>query len=1530
LSDLGDSLQVIQGDGTLAVFPRSQKQVNLCTSANPLDGKILILGKGKSRHYSWIWANGRVLRFDHLGRLVSIESPSGAAVLLWYGTGHDLMRVRDPQGRELTFEYGALRKPGFHGVIAINSPVGRFAYEHPEPEKGSGHPLRNAGDLVHVRYPVEKPSLPTGRIYHFEDARHPTLLTGISLLEGAKTIRLSTYGYDETGRATMSTHAGGVNKIIIDRSHPDKVIVLNSRGQPTTFRHGLIAGEHRLLEVRGSGCAGCGETNIRYGYDKLARPEEITRLSSSGAPIAGVLIERDELGRPVRRSRVTYGKTKKPTTQLLERVEYDGESIRPRLVATPSVISGRENTLALNYDDRGQVSLVTESGFSPSSNGATPIDRSTSYRYSIGPGGRRLLTEIDGPLPNGPLHSPTDSDITQYEWDNEGRAVSAVTLPGTAKATMHYDGALRLVAAIGQEGKIEWAYDFQGNLTRMRRNGIEYRANYGADGRVLETGVAGAGGLRNQRLFGYDNALRPAWTVSHLGIAHLWEMDTEDRLLRAEMLSSRIKQGERFEYNDDGRPVAATDQHGGVRRFQWNDHGMLDAETDRRGRLNLYRYNESGLVAITRAAGDPLAELRIEIGRDDYGRAQSVKTGRAVFRQVVDDFGRPIELVSADSGRTTRKFDVADRLIGEADGARNRATFEYDVAGRVIRQSVYAIGSSKSSVTAFRYAGARLAAIDHADQSERFEHDAQGRQVARIVVLRLANGHYKTYTTRHRFDERGRLAQTTLPDASLLNYRYNTQDQLVAVEHQRLASSWLSTNTPLAREIERDLIGIRRFVYGNGIEAKFERSAEGGLARAIYQKIGGKGRTLNDTRYLWDAEGNLFEQMNESERQTHAYDGQNRLIATALSKPGTGFGTVHRFLYDPTGNRVLSQDNVLPQEAYASTRESVHSANSSHLTSSGGLVVETNANGHIVKDGDREYKWDALGRLVSIQQAEKVIASYRYNHRGERIEKRTEGGRIHFLYSEKGKVSAEVDSEGRIRRQYIYLGDMPLVVIDSEAGVDAHDPVTAWGRLATSLTRKWTTWANGDIKYTYLHNSHLGAPEFATDASGEVRWSGSYSSFGKVQVDAKGSTWTLNLRLPGQYFDAESNLHYNVHRYYDPSRGRYLSPDPLGLRGGINTYAYADSNPLKNIDPMGLILFAFDGTGNGENPSPQSSLSNVQKFLQSYDQAKNGKAFYITGIGTTNKDMQYEGNMATGDGFAQRIDLGFKFLNGFIDEDNGSGDIDIDVIGFSRGAAEARAWLNMLTKEMGDGTTYTVGKKTRCLNLRFAGLWDTVPHLGINHANEKDYKFAIPAVVKFAAHAVALNEHRSGYSDYDLRSIMSGPNQRSTAVRVESGFIGAHSDIGGGYATGDLSNVALVWMLAHARSQGIAIDTDFVQKKKWNVVSNPIIHDASINYGWRGSVGSTRNVVYGDGPAPLKVLQTKVTFDQVSTESTYRDERQLPKEKLLIQYYLSPKSCHTVQGNPDVGLVNMSQYKTWLDVYKIPVLVEPVAFPCRR
>ncbi len=87
------------------------------------------------------------------------------------------------------------------------------------------------------------------------------------------------------------------------------------------------------------------------------------------------------------------------------------------------------------------------------------------------------------------------------------------------------------------------------------------------------------------------------------------------------------------------------------------------------------------------------------------------------------------------------------------------------------------------------------------------------------------------------------------------------------------------------------------------------------------------------------------------------------------------------------------------------------------------------------------------------------------------------------------------------------------------------------------------------------------------DAARKVIWRWEGEAFGNTP--ASGSV-SVNLRFPGQYYDAETNLHYNHFRYYDPELGRYITSDPIGLRGGMNTYGYVEQNPIIGVDINGL------------------------------------------------------------------------------------------------------------------------------------------------------------------------------------------------------------------------------------------------------------------------------------------------------------------------------------------------------------------------
>ena len=105
----------------------------------------------------------------------------------------------------------------------------------------------------------------------------------------------------------------------------------------------------------------------------------------------------------------------------------------------------------------------------------------------------------------------------------------------------------------------------------------------------------------------------------------------------------------------------------------------------------------------------------------------------------------------------------------------------------------------------------------------------------------------------------------------------------------------------------------------------------------------------------------------------------------------------------------------------------------------------------------------------------------------------------------------------------------------------------------------------------YYHNDHLGTPQILTNDSQAIAWKAVYTPFGEAVPSIQ--TVENPFRFPGQYYDPETGLHYNYFRYYNPQTGRYITPDPIGLEGGINLFTYVASNPMNWIDYFGLVTW---------------------------------------------------------------------------------------------------------------------------------------------------------------------------------------------------------------------------------------------------------------------------------------------------------------------------------------------------------------------
>jgi RHS repeat-associated protein len=210
---------------------------------------------------------------------------------------------------------------------------------------------------------------------------------------------------------------------------------------------------------------------------------------------------------------------------------------------------------------------------------------------------------------------------------------------------------------------------------------------------------------------------------------------------------------------------------------------------------------------------------------------------------------------------------------------------------------------------------------------------------------------------------------------------------------------------------------------------------------------------------------------------------------------------------------------------------------------------------------------DARQRLVQVIKSG-TTSSYLHDPMGRRIRKTVSGTTTWFLW-DGSSVIAEFDAAGVRTKRYAYLaGYAPAQVED----------------------------ANGVY---YAHADHLGTPRLMSGSSGQIVWRSRQEAYGKATVqqdpDANGADVILNIRFPGQYFDAETGLHYNYFRDYDPSIGRYVQSDPIGQLGGFNAFGYVEGDPVRWFDRAGKIrdtntsspipsgsCGGKDGGGNGE------------------------------------------------------------------------------------------------------------------------------------------------------------------------------------------------------------------------------------------------------------------------------------------------------------------------------------------------------------
>ncbi|MER0811083.1 RHS repeat-associated core domain-containing protein, partial [Pseudomonas aeruginosa] len=405
----------------------------------------------------------------------------------------------------------------------------------------------------------------------------------------------------------------------------------------------------------------------------------------------------------------------------------------------------------------------------------------------------------------------------------------------------------------------------------------------------------------------------------------------------------------------------------------------------------------------------------------------------------------------------------------------------------------------------------RLGAIEGARDSLVYRYDERGNLVEQVRSIRLDQQTLLDRVT-YRYDAANQLLEIGYPSGLAIGYPRNAGGQVASVT----LAVGDKAPSPLVGQIAYLPFGpLQRLTWGNGITLSREYDQDYQLLR---QKVGPW-----QSDYQHDANGNI-QQHRHSLWGTldYQYDPLDRLTEER------GVQGRRSYAYDAVGNRTQRSDNPA-SGGTASSQDYQYAPDSNRLTAIGAQAVTSDAAGNLTQDrAARKLAYDAQGRLQSVSLDGQQVAEYRYNALGQRIVKLPPESVTTYLYGPDGQLLGEAEHDGsgrKLRAQYyLWLDSLPLATIDAD--YDAQGKV-------------------GNPTLLYLHGDHLDTPRLATDASGQIAWQWQSDAFGRGEALSQGST-QVNLRFPGQYYDAESGLHYNYFRDYDPETGRYVESDPIG------------------------------------------------------------------------------------------------------------------------------------------------------------------------------------------------------------------------------------------------------------------------------------------------------------------------------------------------------------------------------------------------
>jgi RHS repeat-associated protein len=745
------------------------------------------------------------------------------------------------------------------------------------------------------------------------------------------------------------------------------------------------------------------------------------------------------------------------------------------------------------------------------------------------------------------------------DYDTEERKTIVENSLG-AKTTFYFnefDLPVRVVDALGMES--QYRYSSKGELLSVTDEiGRTTRYKYNAQGDC--TSVTHPDGAVRRFTYAGDSLLQKV--IDEAGAEFHREYDQHGYLIRTtDALGNRRE----YSYNEDGYLDMVVDPLGGETKFKWNELGQIIEYITPLGSITRFGYDEHGnlvwisnpLGQMTRYAYDSLGNLvQVESPDGMKSRYQYDHAGNltnfmdpngVVMRYRYVDHNLLGEQIDALEYKQQFKYNTEGDLV-EIRNERNESyMFTYDMVGRLTREVGFD-GLTKE----YKYdsAGQLITYTDPAGRVTRFVYDICGN----LVMRQRRDG----TTISYGYDSVGRLTRAEAPNSTLI-FKYDPLGRVIwesqngmVLEHEYDA---------LGRRIKRVSVTGHVIEFGYDLDNLLQRlQTPHGSIEFEYDKVG---RIAN-----YRIPGDLAE--------SFYYDSCGQLVEQALHKPTKML--FHRgFKYDNVGKLIELNDSNKGTSRFS--YDPVERLSEVVLPGRGGERLNYDSTGNLLRRGSRQFRYEPGDRLATINDST-------------------------LTYDEVGNIIEERHADSLIR--YSYDADDQLIAVESEDGRRIEFVYDAFGRRISKksktdvirflwdgdvlLAEEHADWSReyifnsgshiplcrfDDSHFEAYHNNHLGAPCEITDENGEIVWSANYDIYGSI-LDLRVSAMDNPIRFQGQYEDRETGLFYNRFRYYHPELGRYISQDPIGISGGLNSYSYTP-NPVNWVDPLGLAFLNILG-----------------------------------------------------------------------------------------------------------------------------------------------------------------------------------------------------------------------------------------------------------------------------------------------------------------------------------------------------------------